>query len=89
VVAPPDDVPVDHTACSLWLAWPVLFSAKYRNAVNCASTRFKSGRIRRRIGDLDVVRLRPGPDPAVPLGGQARVVADDAILVAGSQRVRR
>ena len=27
-------------ACSLWLAWSVPSSAKYRSAVNCASTRF-------------------------------------------------
>jgi hypothetical protein len=27
-------------ACSLWLAWPVPSSAKYRSAVNWASTRF-------------------------------------------------
>ena len=27
-------------ACSLWLAWSVPSSVKYRNAVNCASMRF-------------------------------------------------
>jgi hypothetical protein len=27
-------------ACSLWEAWPVPSSAKYRRAVNCASMRF-------------------------------------------------
>ena len=27
-------------ACSVRLAWPVPSSVKYRNAVNCASTRF-------------------------------------------------
>jgi hypothetical protein len=27
-------------ACSVWLAWPVPSSVKYRNAVNCASMRF-------------------------------------------------
>ena len=27
-------------ACSLWLAWSVPSSAKYRRAVNCASMRF-------------------------------------------------
>jgi hypothetical protein len=27
-------------ACSVWVAWSVPSSAKYRNAVNCASMRF-------------------------------------------------
>jgi hypothetical protein len=27
-------------ACSLWLAWSVPSSVKYRSAVNCASMRF-------------------------------------------------
>src|SRR6267154_1368963 len=40
VVVAPDDVPADHAGLSLWLAWSVPSSAKYRNAVNCASMRF-------------------------------------------------
>src|SRR6516162_7109533 len=33
-------------ACSLWLAWSVPSSAKYRNAVNCASMRFNQDTVR-------------------------------------------
>jgi hypothetical protein len=40
VAVAPDDVPADHAACSLWVAWSVLSSEKYRMAVNCASIRF-------------------------------------------------
>jgi hypothetical protein len=40
VVVAPDDVPADHAGLSLWLAWSVPSSVKYRNAVNCASMRF-------------------------------------------------
>jgi integrase len=40
VVVAPDDVSAVMLACSLWLAWSVPSSVKYRNAVNCASMRF-------------------------------------------------
>jgi len=41
--------------------------------------RFNQDEFGRRIGDLGVVRLRPGPHPGIPPGGQVRaeVVADD------------
>ena len=66
-------------ACSLWLAWSVPSSVKYRRAVNWASIAVQPGGVRRRVGDFDVVRAGPGPDPSVLGGGQVRaeVVADD------------
>ena|ERR1700761_753523 len=70
MVIAPDDVPAAaHAACSWCLAWSVPSSVKYRNAVNCASMRFNQDEF---VGELDVARLGPASDPALPPGGQGR-----------------
>ena len=79
VVVAPDDVPADHAG--LFLVAGVIGAVK-REVAQCRELCFyavQPRRIRRRIGDLGVVRRRPGPDPVVFGCAQVRaeVVADD------------
>jgi len=66
-------------ACSVRLAWPVPSSVKYRNAVNCASTRFNQDEFAGVQAISTLARLRSDADPGVLVRTQVRaeIVADD------------
>src|SRR5262249_50081728 len=79
MVVAPDDVPADHAG--LFLVAGVVGGVQ-REGPPRGGLRLDAGlpgRIGRGVGGLDVVGLRPGPDPGVFARGQVRaeVVADD------------
>jgi hypothetical protein len=79
VVVAPDDVTADHAALLLVSGVVGAVEGDVAQGRELRLDAVQPGRICRCIGDLDVVRLGPGPDPAVLAGGQVRaeVVADD------------
>jgi hypothetical protein len=89
VVVAPDDVPADHAGLLPVTGVVGAVEREVAQRRELGLDAVQPGRIRRRIGNLDVVRLRPGSDPGVFGRGQVRaeVVADDRDTGAG--RVQR
>src|ERR1700760_4819907 len=79
VVVAPDDVPADQAGLLFMAGVVGPVEGEVPQSPGMRFDAVQPGRIRRRVGDLGVVRLRPVPDPGVRGRAEVRaeVVADD------------